>query len=89
MQQALADRCGDRVVEVGDYSGIATSLDHPCTLDLAPEAIAEAANTLRTDPQVLPLLRLRIADVQTSLQNLTVYNRDIRDDLRAVAGKRR
>lgn len=88
MQQALSDACGDRFVAVGDYKNIATSLDHACVLRLSPEAIAQAAAILRNDKLVLPLLRLRIADLQTSIDNVTTFNRDIRDDLRAVAAKR-
>jgi hypothetical protein len=87
VQQALSDACGDRVVLVGDYKGIASALDHACSLQLPPEAIAEATAILRNDKAVLPLLRLRIADVQTSLKILTFYTPDIRDGLRAVAGK--
>ena len=87
MQQALSDACGDRVVAVGDYKGIATSLDHACALRLSPEAIAQAAAILRNDELVLPLLRLRIADLQTSIDDLAIFNKDIRDDLRAVAAR--
>lgn len=89
MQQALSDVCGDTLVVVGDYKGIATALDHPCSLRLSPEAIAQAAAILRTDKAVLPLLRLRIADLQTSLDNLARYNQNIRGDLRAVAAQHR
>ena len=87
VQQALSDACGDRVVAVGDYKGIATSLDHACSLRLPPAAIVQAAAILRGDNAVLPLLRLRIADLQTSIDNLAIFNKDIRDDLRAVAAR--
>ena len=87
VQQELSAACGDRIVAVGDYQGIATSLEHPCTLRLSPKAIAAAAAILRGDRAVLPPLRLRIADVQTSLDNLTSFSRDIREDLRAYKGK--
>jgi hypothetical protein len=87
VQQALSVACGDKFVAVGDYKGIATTLDHACSLQLSPQAIAEATAILRSDKVVLPLLRLRIADLQTSLDNLANYNLGIRDGLRAVAGK--
>ena len=87
MQQALSDACGDKVVAVGDYKGIATALDYACSLPLSPDAIAQAAGILRNDKAVLPLLRLRIADTQTSLDNLARYNQNIRDDLRALAAR--
>lgn len=87
VQQALSDACGDRVVAVGDYKGIATTLDHACSLRLPPETIAQAAAILRNDKFVLSLLRLRIADLQTSIDNMTIYSKDVRDDLRAVAAR--
>lgn len=87
IEKALSDSCGDKLVAVGDYKGIATALGYPCSLSLPPGEIAQAASILRSDKTLLPLLRLRVADLQTSLDNLTRYSRDIRDDLRAVAAK--
>ncbi len=87
MQQALSDACGDKLVVVGDYKGIPMALGHACSLPVSPEAIRQAAAILRNDKSVLPLLRMRIADLQTLLDNLTRYNQNIRDDLRAVAAE--
>ena len=44
-----------------------------------------AIATLRNDPEAIRLLRLRVADVGTSLFNLTIYYADMRNALRAVA----
>ena len=49
------------------------------------ESIAAAVAILRNDPEAVRLLRLRVADVGTSLFNLTIYYADMRDALRAVA----
>ena len=87
VQQALAGACGDRNVAVGDYAGIDSSIDYPCSKGLPVETIAAAAARLRADPEAIRLLRLRVADVDTGLSNLRIYNVDMRDGLRAVAGR--
>ena len=85
VQDALKSACGDRLVPTGDYKAIAHSLDHPCSPGLSPSAITVSAAILRNDPHFLEFLRLRIADIETNLGNLTVSYRDIRDGLRAIA----
>ncbi|HEY3520037.1 MAG TPA: hypothetical protein VGK80_03230, partial [Rhodanobacteraceae bacterium] len=85
IQQKLSDACGDGVVLPGDYVHIAHSLDYPCTSGLPKDVIARNAAILRSDSELMPLLRLRIADVETNLGNFMVYSGDIRNGLRAVA----
>ena len=85
VQQSLSDACGDKVVQVGDFHGVKGSLDYPCLPALSPGQLAAAAETLRNDDNVLPLLRLRIADVETNVTNLTLYNKSIHDGLRELA----
>ena len=86
VQLALADKCGDRVVPVGDYSGIAGAIDYSCATGLSPAAIEAADAVLKKDPRIVPLLQLRIADIGTDLGNLTVYYADtIRKPLRQLA----
>lgn len=89
VQRALASGCGDRPVPVGDYAAIRNSLDYPCTIDLSAEQIAAAARTLRSSATLLPLLRLRVADIRTRIVDLTVNNKDILDGLRGVAREAR
>lgn len=89
VQRKLSQACGDRVVTPGDYKDIAHMLDYPCSPGLSPAAVTTAAAILRNDQVVLPLLRLRIADVETSLSYLTLYSKDMHDGLRGIAGKRR
>jgi len=85
VQNALESACGDRLVPTGDYKAITHSLDHPCSPGLSPSAMAASAAILRNDPHFLEFLRLRIADIETNLGNLTVSYGDIREGLRAVA----
>ena len=85
VQRALASRCGDRPLAIGDYAGLADSLDYACTTGLPEATIAAAATTLRSDSTLVPLLRLRIADLETRLVDFTVNNKDIMDGLQAIA----
>jgi len=85
VQRALAKQCGDHYIETGDYAAIPGSLDYPCTTGLPEQAIGEAARALRSNPNLLPALRLRIADIETRIVDLTNNNRSILDNLHAVA----
>jgi hypothetical protein len=85
VQRTLAKNCGDRYIEVGDYAAITGVLDYPCTTELSDQAIGEAAKALRSTPNLSPLLRLRISDIETRLVDLTNNNRTILDNLRAIA----
>ncbi|CAN5323738.1 hypothetical protein BH11PSE14_BH11PSE14_05790 [soil metagenome] len=87
VQQTLADACGDKVIAVGDYREIDSAIDYPCSPHLSPEVISGAVAILRNDRDVLPLLRLRLADVKTSLANMTTYFSGLRAGLRALAGR--
>jgi hypothetical protein len=80
VQRTLAATCGDRLTPVGDYAAIVHALDYPCSTGLPAAAIAKSAAIVRNDPELLAVLRLRIADLETDLANLTVF---YRDDLRA------
>jgi hypothetical protein len=84
VQAALSRDCGDRTIDIGDYQGIAENLDYPCKLDLPQPEIDAAAEALRTDSTLVPLLRLRIADIGTRLHDLTVNNRGVVQGLQAV-----
>jgi hypothetical protein len=77
VQRELGRRCGDRMVRPGQYEGIDTVIDYPCTLELTPAQIDSAAQALRSDPAVLRALRLRIADLDTRLVDFTINNRDL------------
>jgi hypothetical protein len=86
VQLALADKCGDRVVPVGNYEDIAHVLDYPCATGLSPAVIEAADVILRKNPRIVPLLQLRISDIGTDLGNLTVYYaRTIREPLHRLA----
>ncbi len=85
VQRALAKNCGDRFIKIGDYKAIANSLDYPCRTGLPEATIREATAALRSNRALLPLLRLRIADLDTRLADLTGNNRQIMEGLRAIA----
>ena len=86
VQAQVAADCGDRVVITGNYAGIPTVLDYPCEVDLPAADIAAAATILRTDPEALPALRLRIGDVGTSLANLDTFYPEMWERLRKFEG---
>ena len=60
-------------------------LDHPCSTGLRTQDVAEAARALRTNANLVPMLRLRIADIETRLVDLTINTRPILESLRAIA----
>lgn len=85
VQQAVTTACGDRIVPTGDYARIDGSIDYPCSTDLPAESVAAAVAILRNDRNAVRLLRLRVADAETSLFNLAIYYADMRHGLRAIA----
>ena len=87
VQRALLKNCGDRIITPGDYANIVGSINYPCTLDLPAEKIAAAAARLRADPQVLPALQLRFADLETAIVNLHQGTPGLLANLRAIGGE--
>ncbi|MEO8974520.1 MAG: hypothetical protein ABI552_01985 [Casimicrobiaceae bacterium] len=77
VQRTLARQCGDRYIKSGDYRGFDHVIDYPCKTGLPAATIDAAANALRADPQTLRFLRLRVADLETRLADLTSNNRDV------------
>jgi len=74
VQQALLEKCGDKIITPLDYAGIVRSLDYPCTLGLPEDTVRAAAQALRTRVDLVPALRLRFADIGTVLVNLIDSN---------------
>ena len=87
VQSAIADQCGDKFVTIGNFKELKGSIDYPCSIGLAQEAIDDAANILRTDDSIVPLLRFRIADIKTIISNWTGTNQDSRNSLKTVVGE--
>jgi hypothetical protein len=79
VQRALARQCGDRYIRAGDYRDFDHVIDYPCKTGLSVADIDAAASALRADPQTLRFLRLRVADLETRLTDLTSNNRDVLD----------
>lgn len=84
VQRALAKQCGDRYVQRGDYQAILNVIDYPCKLDLPQNEIDDAVKSLRSNPQLVAFLRVRIADIGTRMFDMTVNNADIVEGLKAV-----
>ena len=85
VQQGLQERCGDHVVLPGDYAGMKTVLDYPCTTGLAPDVIVSSAAILRKDQKFVALLQLRVTDIKSDVANLTTYFGYIREPLKGIA----
>ena len=83
-QNALAENCGDRIITTSDFNSIVNVLDYECETGLPQQAVADAASDLRSDKTLVPLLRLRIANVQTVVGNLTTNNPEFASRLEAV-----
>ena len=84
VQRTLGKNCGDRYIETGDFTAIHGVLDYPCRTGLTAQAVGEAANVLRANADLVPLLQLRIADIETRLGDLTGNNRSILESLSAI-----
>jgi hypothetical protein len=83
IQHALLRNCGDKAYLRGDYASVVNMLDYTCSTELSEKEIASAANTLQTHPDVLPYLRLRMADVETRLTDTAGFPWE--DRLRDIA----
>lgn len=89
VQRILEKNCGDRVAVVGDYkTNFADAINYPCSTGLPPDRIAAVAALLRADAELVPLLRLRVADLESSVANLLVYEGDIHAALRSFSQER-
>lgn len=84
VQRALNKQCGDRYVERGDYQAILNVIDYPCTLDIPKNEIDEAVQALRSNPQFVSYLRVRIADMGTRMNDMTGNNKDLLQGLRTI-----
>ncbi len=85
VQRAVSKNCGDRGIRPSDYSTIRGNLDYPCRTGLSPQDIDISASALRANPDILGFLRLRIADLETRMFDLTRNNRIVMENLRAIA----
>ena len=85
VQRALGRNCGDHVIRPGDYAAMRGNLDYPCRTGLSALQIAASAKALRSNPDIVPFLRLRIADIETRMFDLTGNNRELMENLGAIA----
>lgn len=80
-QEAVRARCSD------DRSGTHVALASACTLEAAPEAIAEAASALRADKEVARLLAEHYSLLNLIVNNSQVRTRALADGLRVPDGR--
>jgi len=88
VQRALRKNCGDRPVERGDFKAIVGSLDYSCAIGLDETAIADAAAVLRGDAKIVPLLRLRVAELETQVFDFRQNNKGIVEGLRKIVERK-
>jgi hypothetical protein len=84
VQDALIQRCGDRIEYLGGLGNALLDLGYACETGLAEPQIAAAAAALRAHPEILPALRLRAMNLRTSIEDLTGYAVDLDEAMRAV-----
>lgn len=84
VQRALASNCGDRTSHINDYESIKKPLDYPCKTGLPQQTIDSAAAILRADATLVPLLRLRLANIY-SATNTQLMSDEVLTNLRALA----
>ena len=82
VQRAVQIACGDRFIEYMNYDAIIDPLSYRCSPDVAAEEIKGAAEVLRENETILPLLRLRLAELETTTRLLTVTFQDIHEGLK-------
>ncbi len=86
VQDALSERCGDRIEYLHGLGQQRLDLGYACETGLSAPDIAAAAEVLRTHPELLPALRLRAINLRTSIEDLTTYAVDLERALRAATG---
>jgi hypothetical protein len=85
VQEAIARNCGDRSSEIGNYESIKSPLDYECSTGLPAQDIDGAASILRADATLVPLLRLRIADMNSAVSN-QIMSQDVVARMQTRAG---
>jgi hypothetical protein len=85
VQDMLSQNCGDLFVAIGDFSAVDKQLDYECQTKLTKEQIDDAASLLRSDPEIIPLLRLQVVNLRTQISLFNFTNRDVMESLRAIA----
>lgn len=78
LQLALTAQCGDKQIETASVGQL--TLNYPCKLKWPPEKIAAAVAAMRSNKNLLPLLGLRIVNLESDnfalRLNYTAYDLD-------------
>lgn len=84
VQRELGRHCGDRsIFEVGDFSKLSDPLDYPCESGLDQAQIAESLEAIRAIDGLGPMLRFRVAQINTRRSALGFNIANIRKLLEA------
>ena len=84
VQVAIASNCGDKSSDINNYDSIIKPLDYPCATGLPKQAIDSAAAILRADATLVPLLRLRRANIY-SATSTQLMSDEVLANLRALS----
>ena len=84
VQRALVSSCGDRNSHINNYGSIKKPLDYPCTTGLPRQTIDSAAAILHADASLVPLLRLRLANIY-SATSTQMLSDEVLENLRALS----
>jgi hypothetical protein len=87
VQTALGSRCGDKLAVINNYESIKNQLDYPCTTGLSQQVIDAAAAGFRSDASLVPLLRLRITNINSAV-SLSILSADVVARMHAEARKK-
>ena len=83
VQDVVGSVCGDHPTPINDYQAIVKSLDYACSTGLSQPEIEGAATILRADSGLVPLLRLRLANINSAL-NAQIMSDDVVANLKAL-----
>lgn len=84
VQVAIASNCGDKTSHINNYDSIKKPLDYPCATGLPQQAIDDAAAILRSDATLVPLLRLRRANIYSAIST-QLMSAEVLANLRALS----
>ncbi len=84
VQSVLGEQCGDHFAPIGNFKKMINTLNYDCVTGLNQDVIDNAANILRSNDSIVPLLRMRISDLKSISSSLVIGSQDIRQTLKAV-----
>ena len=87
-QMAAANQCGDLPSRLLDYKSIERPLGYPCKTGLPAAEVDAIAAQLRSYPELVGLLRLRITNVFSAI-NVWVMSTEVVDGMQALGEQKK